>query len=372
MEYLATTGYGLEGVTARELRDLGLEVGEVQTSRVSFFGDEEAACRANLFLRTAGRVRRVAGRFPAAAFDQLFEGVKALPWEEMIPRDGAFPVTARSVNSRLGALSACQRIVKKAMADRLTSAYRGHLAETGITVPVEVHLWKDMATLSVDLSGIPLHKRGYRELNPSAALRETLAAGMVLISHWSGDRSFLDPCCGSGTLAVEAAMLARDIAPGLGRRFGGEAFPWIPSSAWAAAREEAMDRVRFDLRLEITAADIDPEVLSMAGHHARKAGVSGDIRFMIRDLRDTPPEGRYGHIITNPPYGERLGERREAEALITALGRLRRSDPTRSIHVISPSLRFESLFGGKANHKRVLYNGPIACRFFQYFGEKPR
>lgn len=167
-------------------------------------------------------------------------------------------------------------------------------------------------------------------------------------------------------------MLARDIAPGLGRSFGGEAFPWLPASAWAQAREEAMDRVRFDLHPEITAADIDPEALSMARHHARKAGVARDIRFLTRDVRETPPEGKYGHIVTNPPYGERLGEQREAEALIAALGQVRRGDLTRSIHIISPCLRFESLFGGKADHKRALYNGPIACRFYQYYGDKPR
>ena len=373
MEWIATAAYGLEGVLAQELRDLGLSVGETQTSRVQFTGSALDGCRANVFLRTAGRVRLVVGRFPAPNFDALFEGVRSLPWEEILPEDAAFPVTGRCVNSQLMSVPNCQAIVKKAIATRMgQAAGRSWLPETGTIYPIEVHIWKDQATISLDTSGTPLHRRGYRELNGPAALRETLAAALVRLSRWDASRPLWDPCCGTGTLAVEAALQARQIAPGISRSFGGEAYPLLPASLWRQAREEAMDGMLYTLPLDITASDIDPEALSMARHHARKAGVATAIRFRRMDAAELASDTAYGHILTNPPSGERLGAREQAQLLYQQLGQAWRRLDGWSCHVITAHPRFESYFGARAHHRRALYNGPLACRFYQYFGPKPR
>lgn len=373
MEWIATAAYGLEGVLAKELRDMGLEVGETQTSRVQFSGSALDGCRANVFLRTAGRVRLVAGSFPAPTFDALFEGVRSIPWEALLPEDAAFPVTGRCISSQLMSVPNCQAIVKKAIATRMgQAARRSWLPESGTVYPIEVHIWQDRATLSLDISGEPLHRRGYRELNGPAALRETLAAALVLLSHWDSSRSLWDPCCGTGTLAIEAAMQARQIAPGVFRPFGGEAFTQLfPKKLWSTAREEAMDNMIYQLPLNITASDIDPEALSMARHHARKAGVETAIHFRKMDAADLASDVSFGHILTNPPYGDRLGDKEDAQALYQALGQAWRRLDGWSCHVITAHERFESYFGARAHHRRALYNGPLACRFYQYFGRKP-
>jgi len=372
MQWIATTGYGLEGVLANELRDMNLTVPDVQTSRVLFEGSVEDACRANLWLRTAGHVALVIGSFQARDFDSLFDQVQALPWEDYLPSDARFPVTARCINSQLMSVPDCQRIVKKAISSRLMRHYRiNWCSENGPQMPIELHIWKDQATLSLNVSGQPLHVRGYRRLNGPAAIRETLGAAMVLLSHWHSDRILIDPFCGTGTLVIEAAMQARNMAPGLNRSFAGEKFGFMPLSAWKDARQEARDLAKRNLRLSITGSDNDPEALSMARYHAKQAGVADAIRWEEKDVRNLSCDQGYGVIITNPPYGQRLNDVKEAQALYSVLGQRYRALNGFSCHVITADDRFESYFGRMANKKRLLYNGPLRCRYYQYFGPRP-
>jgi len=369
LSFLATAAYGLEGVVAKEIRDLGYETGEIQTSRVEFYGDEAALARANLFLRTAGRVRLIAGTFRAVTFDEVYERTRAVAWEDYIPRDGKVPVTARCVSSALMSPSDCQSIVKKAVVDRLCQAYGlARLPETGAEYPLELHLFQDEATLSLDTSGEPLHKRGYRRLNGPAAIRETLAACLVDLSHWDERRALIDPCCGTGTIVVEAAMKARHIAPGSRRAFGVETWGLIDREVWMRARQEAHDLEQPKKPLEIAGFDIDEDALSMARYHARAAGV-GDISFARRDVKDTASPFDYGHIITNPPYGKRMSH--EDTQVFRALGAAWKRLPHWSAHVICAYPEFERAFGAKANARRVLFNGQIACRYYQFYGERP-
>ncbi len=369
LAYIATAAYGLEGVLAKEVRDLGYETGEIQTSRVEFYGDESALARSNLFLRTAGRVRLIAGTFRSATFDELYERTRSTAWEDYLPKDAKIPVTARCVSSALMSLSDCQRIVKKAIADRLCTVYGlGRLPETGCEYPVELHIFKDEATLSLDTSGEPLHKRGYRKLNGPAAIRETLAAAMVELSHWKEDRALIDPFCGTGTIIIEAAMKARNIAPGSRRNFGAETWGLIPADVWKQARAEAHDLENPRLALEILGSDIDENALSMARYHARAAGMP-DLAFLRRDVKDLVSPYPYGHIITNPPYGKRMSH--EETQLYRSLGLSWKQLRHWSAHVICAYPDFERAFGAKANGRRVLFNGQIACRYYQFYGERP-
>lgn len=372
MQWVATAGYALEGVLAEELRHLGLNVVEVQTSRVLFECSAEDACRANLWLRTAGHVALVAARFTAKDFDTLYEETRKVAWEELLPRDASFPVTARCINSTLMSVPDCQRIVKKAISDRLMAQYRlKWCSEKGLAMPLEVHIWKDTVTISLNISGQPLHMRGYRRLNGAAAIRETLGAGLVLLSHWHNDRAFLDPFCGTGTLLIEAAMIGRRLAPGAKRSFAGEKFGFLTADMWARAREEARDLADRGRRLDLWGGDIDPEALSMAHYHAKQAGVADTVRFETRDVKDLTAAPDYGVIVTNPPYGERLNDRKSAEALYVTLGARWKALDTLSCHVITADEHFESCFGRKADNKRQLYNGPLRCRYYQYFGPRP-
>lgn len=371
MQWIATTGYGLEGVLAQELRHLDINVSEVQTSRVLFDGEPEDACRANLWLRTAGHVALVTGRFDAPDFDALFDGVYQIPWETWLPADASFPVTARCINSTLMSVPDCQRIAKKAISRRLMNAHTMKWCpEKGISMPIEVHIWKDCATLSLNISGHPLHMRGYRRLNGPAAIRETLAAALVLLSHWKEDRVLMDPFCGTGTLLIEAALIARNIAPGLNRSFAGEQFAFLPPQAWQRARQEARDLARRALPLALLGSDVDPNALSMAQYHARQAGVANAIRWTQSDIRALSSDERYGVIVTNPPYGQRLNDQKTARALYAALGQRYRMLDHFNCHVITADDRFESFFGKRADKRRLLYNGPLRCRYYQYFAPR--
>ena len=366
LTWIATAGYGLEGVLAREIRALGYETTDVQTSRVTFAGGPEAGVRANLWLRTAGRVRLCVGAFDASDFDQLFEGVRQVRWEDYLPRDAAFPVGCRLVNSHIKSPSDTQAIVKKAVAQRLGSVYRiGRLPESGAERPVEAHIYRDRVTLSIDTSGAPLHRRGYRVLNADAALRETLAAALVLLSRWRPEVPFADPFCGSGTLCVEAAMIGRGIAPGALRTFGAEDWPILPAALWRQAREEARDSVSASV-LSIEGADIDAAALSMAQTHARKAGVADSIRFRRADARRFASDVPGGFIVTNPPYGKRLSDRAAVERLYRETSPALRALPGWTVCVLSSHTRLEALLGMKAAHRRALFNGPIACRFYEF------
>lgn len=372
IDFIATAAFGLESVVARQVRELGYSEVKIDNGRVEFSADELALCRANLWLRSADRVLVKMGEFPATDFDQLFDQVKALPWPEWLPKDAAFPVNGKSLNSQLSSVPACQAVVKKAIVESLKDHY--HLewfAETGPEYTIEVSLLKDIATITLDTSGVALHKRGYRKLSMPAPLKETLAAALVELSYWNPDRILLDPFCGSGTIPIEAALIGLNIAPGLKREFAAESWPVIGPSVWKTAREEAQDLMRRDRRLAILGSDIDQEVLSLANYHAKQAGVAGNIKFVRLPVAEVTTSHEYGCIICNPPYGERLGEKTEAEEVYRQMGRAFAPLETWSVYVLTSHEGFERFYGRKADRKRKLYNGRIRCDYYQFYGPKP-
>ena len=367
---IATAAFGLESVVGRELYRLGYREQRTENGRVCFKGDGSAIARCNLWLRSADRVLIEVGRFTATSFEELFQGVRALPWEEYIALRDAFPVSGKAIASQLMSVSDCQAITKKAIVEKMKETH--HLPwfdEDGPTVKVEVGLLKDTATLTIDTSGAGLHKRGYRKLNAVAPLRETLAAALVQLSRWHPERALIDPMCGSGTIPIEAALLAQNRAPGLGRTFAAEQFAFLPSDIWREARAEALDAAKNDHDGYIAGTDIDEEVLSLARYHAKAAGVN--VHFQRQDLREMRTKREYGFLITNPPYGERMGDRAEAERIIASLGTLKKALRNWGVFVISPHERFERLFGARADVRRKLYNGAMQCQFYQYLGPKP-
>lgn len=369
---IATAAMGLESVVARELKQLGFENIQSHNGYVEFNGDESAIARANLWLRTADRVVLKVGQFSAETFDELFEGTKRLPWADLLPEDAHFPVEGRSVKSMLSSVPACQSIVKKAIVESMKQKYKVQtFAETGARYDIEVSLQKDEALLTIDTSGMGLHKRGYRKLTASAPIKETLAAALVLLSRWEAHRPFADPLCGSGTIAVEAAMIARNLAPGLRRKFTSEAWDFIPEQVWEDARMEAEDAMKLNVAVDILASDVDNEVLSLAEYHARKAGVGDMVRILKQDVGAFSPESSYGCIVTNPPYGERLGERSEVENLYRKMGRSFQKLDRWSYFVITSHPGFEKYFSKIADKKRKLYNGRIQTNFYQYLGPLP-
>ena len=372
LELIATCTFGLESIVAEELRALGYKDLTVERGRVRFRGPASAICRANMWLRCADRVLLVMGEFPALTFDELYDGTTALPWGEWLPEDAEFPVTGKSVKSQLSSVPACQGIVKKAAVDALTREYGAtQFDETGVRYRIQVSLLKDTALLTLDTSGEGLHKRGYRDVSAPAPLRETLAAAMVHLSHWRAGSTFADPCCGSGTIPIEAAMIGRNIAPGTLRSF--DAFRWdlVPRELWSEALEEADDLARSEQELHITGSDISPEAIELAQHHAVRAGVKEGLRFRVRPLADFKPPGKYGYVICNPPYGERLGDLRAAEALYREMGTVFQRLRDWSWFALTPHEEFERLFGARATHRRKLYNGGILCWLYQYFGPRP-
>lgn len=372
IDLIATSAFGLEAVVAREVRQLGYEEVSVENGKVTFTADLAAICRANLWLRSADRVLLKLGEFKATTFDELFEKTKALPWTDWLPMDANFPVEGKSINSKLYSVPDCQAIVKKAVVEKMKTKYkRPWFEENGPHYTIEVALLKDIATLTIDTSGTGLHKRGYRKLSSPAPLKETLAAAMVLLSRWFPDRSLIDPCCGSGTIPIEAALIGLNIAPGLNRQFAAENWPNVPSQLWQQAREEAESLIRQDLSLKIIGTDIDEEVLSLARYHARQAKVEKHIHFQRQPLAQVGSQAKYGWLITNPPYGERLGELKEAETLYQEMNVAFKNLDTWSFYILTSHPRFEQIFGRQADKKRKLYNGRIQCNFYQFFGPKP-
>ncbi|MBU4533170.1 MAG: class I SAM-dependent RNA methyltransferase [Firmicutes bacterium] len=372
IELIATAPFGLEAVVAREVKQLGYEDVTVENGRLTFIADLSAICRTNLWLRTADRVLVKMGSFTALTFDELFEQTKALPWDEWIPVDAEFPVQGKSVKSRLFSVPDCQAIVKKAVVEKLKQRYHQEwFAETGPRYNIEVALLKDEATLTIDTSGAGLHKRGYRKLGSTAPLKETLAAALVLLSYWRPERPLIDPLCGSGTIPIEAALIGLNIAPGLGREFAAEKWPVIPASLWKEARVEARHLISHDRELEITGSDNDSEVLSLARHHAEQAGVDDQVLFRHRSLANYSSAYPYGCVITNPPYGERLGESGAVENLYREMGRVFQAFGTWSFYILTAYPGFERLFGRPADRKRKLYNGRIECHYYQFFGPRP-
>ncbi len=369
---IATTTFGLEALAARELEALGYEASTPTNGRVVFAGPPEAICAANLWLRTADRVLLEVGRFPARDFDELFEGVKALPWERWIPPDGAFPVVGRSVRSRLFSVPACQRAVNKAVAERLLAAHGvGELPENGATYRIEVSLLDDEALLTIDTTGPGLNKRGYRPVAGPAPLKETLAAALVQLSFWTPERPFLDPLCGTGTICIEAAMIGRNIAPGLDRTFAAEDWPALPADLWADARRQARQVSTDSLPVRLVGTDRDERAIRQAMDNARRAGVADDIHFQQREFADVSTRQEYGCLICNPPYGRRLGDQREAQELYRLMPEIFRRLTTWSLYVLTSEETFEQIVGRGADRRRKLYNGRIECTYYQFHGPRP-
>lgn len=372
LQLIATSAFGIEAVVGRELLKLGYADQSVENGKVTFAGDEAAICKTNLWLRSADRVLLKVGEFRALSFEELFEQTKALPWDEWIPADAEFPVEGKSIDSKLFSVPDCQAIVKKAVVEKLKQKYRKEwFEETGPKYKIEVALLKDMATLTIDTSGAGLHKRGYRKLISGAPLKETMAAALIMVSRWNPDRVLIDPFCGSGTIPVEAALIGRNIAPGLHREFAAEAWARIPKNLWSQAREEARDVMKPDRELRIHGSDIDEEAISLARYHAKQAGVDSAVHLQRMDMADISSRFKYGFIICNPPYGERLGEMKEVERLYQRMGQTFKKLDTWSFYILTSHPQFEKLFGRSADKKRKLYNGRILCNYFQFFGPPP-
>lgn len=372
-QLLATSPMGLESIVAKEVQELGYET-TVENGRVLFEGDEKAIVKANLWLRTADRVKIVVGRFNATTFDELFEKTKSLPWENVIGAQGMFPVQGKSVKSKLFSVSDCQAIVKKAIVERLKHVYsiKGWIDESGSKYQVEVSLLKDEALLTIDTSGSGLHKRGYRLAQGEAPMKETLAAALVRLTNWSGETPFIDPFCGSGTLAIEAALIAQNIAPGFNRSFASEEWDIIPEGLYDQLRQEADEVALYDKEIDIVASDIDPRMVEIAKANAVEVGLGDIIKFTVQDVHDlVVPEGPIS-IIGNPPYGERIGERSEVEAMYKHLGEILNKNNQVSLYMLTSYKEFEPLVGTKATKRRKLFNGYIECTYYQYWGKRSK
>ena len=373
-ELMVPCHFGLEAVLKREIYDLGYEILQVEDGRVSFLGDAEAVCRANIFLRTAERVLLQVGRFHAETFEELFQGIRSLPWEDYLPADAKFWVKkASSVKSKLFSSSDIQSVAKKAIVERMKQQYRTEwFPEDGAEYPIRIFLLKDEVMVALDSSGDSLHRRGYRTLTSKAPLTETLAAALLLLTPWHADRILVDPFCGSGTFPIEAAMMAAHIAPGLNRSFAAESWPHlIEKRLWYDCADEARDLVEMDVETDIQGYDLDGKMVEIARENARLAGVDKLIHFQRRPVSELSHPKKYGFLVTNPPYGERLEEKKNLPALYGALGeRFRRLD-TWSLYVITSYEDVERDIGRKADKNRKIYNGMMKTYFYQFQGPRP-
>lgn len=373
-EYIVPCHFGLEAVLKREITDLGYEIVSVEDGRVTFAGDAQALCRANIFLRTAERILIKVGSFHAETFEELFQGTKALPWEEYIPKDGRFWVTkAASVKSRLFSPSDIQSIMKKAMVERMKVSYRQDwFEETGTSYPVRVFLMKDEVTVGLDSTGESLHKRGYRKLTAKAPIAENLAAALIMLTPWKGNRILVDPFCGSGTIPIEAAMMAAHMAPGMNRSFTAEEWSHIADrKCWYRAADEAQSLIDRNAETDIQGYDIDDAMVSIARANARMAGVEEMIHFQRRGVEQLSHPKKYGFIITNPPYGERLEDKEKLPQLYGTLGERYRMLDSWSMYLITSYEKAEQAIGRKADKNRKLYNGMMKTYFYQFAGPKP-
>ena len=370
-QLLATTPMGMEAVAAKEVQALGYET-VTENGRVLYQGDARAIVKSNLWLRSADRVKLVVGRFYATTFEQLFDKTKDIPWEDFISENGQFPVQGRSLKSKLFSVPDCQAIVKKAIVERLKKAHnkQGWLSESGALYKVEVAILKDEVLLTIDTSGAGLHKRGYRLAQGKAPMKETLAAALVLLSNWKGDTPFIDPFCGSGTIAIEAAMIAQNIAPGFNRDFVSENWDIVPAGMYEEERVLAEEAADYDKEISITASDIDPNMVEIARNNAIEVGFGDIIKFKQMNVHDLTLNDEKGAIVGNPPYGERIGERAEVEAMYSYLGELIEKNPKWSLYILTSLKTFEVLVGKKATKRRKLFNGYIECTYYQYWGER--
>lgn len=373
-ELVCPCHFGLEAVLKREIYDLGYDCTEVSDGRVIFLGDEEAVVRANLFLRSAERVLLLVGRFTATTFEDFYQGIRTLPLERFIPKDGKFWIAkASSIRSALFSPSDLQSVGKKAMVDRLSGIYKiNHFEENGAPYPFRIFIHKDEVFVTLDTTGASLHKRGYRTQAGEAPLSETLASALLLLTPWREDRILVDPFCGSGTFPIEAAMIARHMAPGRNRVF--TAMEWenlVPERFWKEAKEEAEDLILPSTEADIQGYDIDGAVLRVARENAQRAGVKENIHFQERDVKDLSHPKRYGFLITNPPYGERLSEKKELPALYHTLGERFLGLSDWSLFILTNQTETEKWIGRKADKNRKIYNGMIETRFYQFMGKKP-
>lgn len=375
MKWIASAAFGMEGLTGRDLKRLGAEdVRVLNVGGAEFSGTLESAMKANLWLRCADHISLVVGEFPARSFEELFEGIRRIEWADYLARDSAFPVRARCVKSVLMSQTDTQKIVKKAVVEKLKGVYGvSWFEETGATVQIDVSIRGDVATVSLDASGEPLSRRGYRTWNGEAPLRETLAAALILTSGWHPWQPLYDPCCGTGTLLIEAAFIALNRAPGLRRPFAMEKWPFADVSALERVRREAQSRSDEGQQREIRIAgsDIDPEAIELARRHIRQAGLGGRIEVEVMDMRDVVLKGEPGAIVANPPYGERIGDRRVAHVVARQLGELSRRCPGWNVYAFSADMGFEREFGRRADRRRRFYNGRIECEYHMFENGTP-
>ncbi len=374
LEYISPCHFGLESVLKREITDLGYKIVKVEDGKVSYTGDANTCARANMFLRTTERVLLKIAAFQAETFDELFEKTKALPWEEFIPKDGKFWVAkANSVNSKLFSPSDIQSIMKKAIVERLKLKYKQEwFEESGNSYPIRVTILKDEVTICIDTSGESLHKRGYRKLTSKAPITETLAAALIMLTPWNKDRILVDPFCGSGTIPIEAAMIGAKIAPGIQRNFLAEAWKeFYPETTWEHARQEALDLSQRDIEMNIQGYDLDGEIVKAARQNARFGGVDHLIHFQQKPLSELSNSKKYGFIITNPPYGERLEEKKELPGLYKEMGRVFNSLDSWSYYIITAYEEAQKYIGRQADKNRKIYNGMMKTYFYQYMGPKP-
>lgn len=373
-EYISPCHFGLEAVLKRELMDLGLEITKVEDGKVTYTGDENTCARANVFLRTTERVLLKVGSFQAETFEELFENTKAIAWEEFLPKDAKFWVAkANSVNSKLFSPSDIQSIMKKAIVERMKLKYKQDwFEETGASYPLRVTILKDEVTVCIDTSGESLHKRGYRRLTSKAPITETLAAALIMLTPWNKDRILVDPFCGSGTIPIEAAMLGANIAPGMNRNFLAETWTnIIPGESWAKAKQEAEAAVVQDIEMNIQGFDLDGEIIKAARQNARWAGVDHLIHFQQKPLRELSNSKKYGFIITNPPYGERLEEKKELPGLYKEIGTVFGALDSWSYFIITGYEDAQKYIGKQADKNRKIYNGMMKTYFYQYMGPRP-
>ena len=373
-ELIAPCHFGLEAVMKREILDLGYEVSQVEDGRVTFIGDAEAVCRANIFLRTTERILLKVGSFKAETFEELFQGTRVIPWEQYIPRDGKFWVAkASSIKSRLFSPSDIQSIMKKAMVERMKGAYGiTWFPEDGASYPLRVFLYKDVVTVAMDTSGDSLHKRGYRTLTSKAPITETLAAALLMLTPWKPDRILVDPFCGSGTFPIEAAMMAANMAPGMNREFLAEEWKnLIPKKCWYEAMDEANDLVKDDISVDIQGYDIDGEIVRAARANAAAAGVDHLIHFQQRPVSQLSHPKKYGFLITNPPFGERIEDKKNLPELYKTIGERFVALDSWSAYIITAYEDTERYFGRKADKNRKIYNGMMKTYFYQFMGPKP-
>ena len=374
MELIAPCHFGLEAVLKKEIIDLVYDITEVSDGRITFAGDADAVCRANIGLRTAERILIKVGSFHAESFEELYQGVKELPWEEFIPERGKFWVKkASSVKSKLFSPSDIQSNTKKAIVEKLKLSYHTDwFKEDAESYPIRVFLMKDEVTVALDTTGDSLHKRGYRKLESKAPIAENLAAALIMLTPWNGSRILVDPFCGSGTIPIEAAMMAANIAPGMNRSFTAESWTHlITPQNWKDVREEAQEEIITDIDVDIQGYDLDPEMVEIARINARKAGVENMIHFQARDIADLSHRKKYGFIITNPPYGERIGDKDILPQLYKTIGERYKSLDAWSMYLITGYEQAEKFIGKKADKNRKIYNGMIKTYFYQFMGPKP-